>query len=174
MNMKFPSLLTVFACLILFGFGELGGAILGGSPEKIKSYATERAKNFPDVHGFVGIEDIDRTIMEKVSSMVLARLHTFHLHSHGVGILSFLLFLIVANSGFSDRLIIVINILIGIGMLYPFGWISMMFTIPAMGGEAALNIAEKFFFMPFGGSLIIAIWILIFLYGIKVVRHFGK
>jgi len=148
MNMKFPSLLTVFACLILFGFGELGGAILGGSPEKIKSYATERAKNFPDVHGFVGIEDIDRTIMEKVS--------------------------IVANSGFSDRLIIVINILIGIGMLYPFGWISMMFTIPAMGGEAALNIAEKFFFMPFGGSLIIAIWILIFLYGIKVVRHFGK
>ena len=172
--MKFPSLLTVFACLILFGLGELGGAVLGGSPDKIKNYAVERAKNFPDVHGTVGIEDIDRTILDKVSSMVLARLHTFHLHAHGVGILSFLLFLIVANSGFSNKFLIGINILIGIGMLYPFGWISMMFTIPAMGSEAALNVAEKFFFMPFGGSLIIAIWLLIFLYGIKVKRQFGK
>ena len=121
MTVKLPSVLTIFACLILFGLGELGGAVLGGSPDKIKNYAIERAKNFPEVHGIVGIEDIDRTILEKVSSMVLARLHTFHLHAHGVGILSFLLFFIAANSGFSNRLLIIINILVGIGMLYPFG-----------------------------------------------------
>ena len=81
--------------------GETAGALLGGFPDPIQNFASEKASVRPDIHGLSGIEDIDRTILAKVSSETLSRLHTFHLHGHGIGLLAFVLFTIIFHAGFS-------------------------------------------------------------------------
>ncbi len=162
MNVKLPPALLVLACLLLFGFAELGGAILGGAPEPIKEFAEQQTKLHPDAHGLTGIEDIDRTIVAKVSSTTLARLHTFHLHSHGIGMLAFILFLVIYNVEFSQRQKKILTTLVCLGMFYPFGWLALMFTIPLLGITPATKLVEKIFFMPFGLGMVLAIWLVIF------------
>jgi len=174
MALKLPPLMAVFACLILFGLGELAGATLGAFPNEIKSFTTERAKTHPEVHGLVGIEDIDRTILAKVSSETLSRLHTFHLHGHGVGLLTFVLFIIISSAGFSLSVKRILYTFTGLGMLYPFGWLTMMFLLPLKGSQASFKLVEKMFFMPFGGAMILAIWLLIFFFGFEIFKQLRK
>ncbi len=170
-HFRLPPVPAVFACLVLFALAELGGAIMGGAPERIKDFAIERAKEHPEVHGLTGIEDIDRTILVKVSSKALSRLHTFHLHSHGVGLLSFVLFTIIINSHFSSMVEKTLNLLTAVGMFYPFGWLFLMFTIPVVGEQDALGFAEKYFFMPFGGGMLLAVWLLLLFYLIRIINN---
>ena len=172
MALKSPPMWAILACLLLFGFGELAGALLGGFPAPIQNFASERAMVRPDVHGLTGIEDIDRTIIAKVSSETLSRLHTFHLHAHGVGLLTFVLFLVIANAPFSVGRRRILYSLCGLGMLYPFGWLTLMLAIPFLGIEPALRLAERLFFMPLGSALLLAIWILIFFYVSQLVNQF--
>jgi len=40
---RLPPPLVVFFCLLLFGFGELGGALLGGYPQPIMNWARHQA-----------------------------------------------------------------------------------------------------------------------------------
>ena len=174
MTLKSPPPLAIFACLVLFGFGELAGALLGGYPTPIQNFAAEKAKARPEIHGLTGIEDIDRTILAKVSSETLSRLHTFHLHGHGIGLLTFVLFTVIANVGFSPRLKKVLMVLICLGMIYPFGWLTLMLTLPFLGTEGAFQIAEKLFFMPFGTSLLLVIWLMIFFYGVEILKSYKK
>jgi len=172
--LKSPSPILIFACLLLFGMGELAGAMLGRIPEQIQSLATEKARNQPEVHGLTGLEDIDRTILAKVSSEVLSRLHTFHLHGHGVGLLAFVLVIIIFNAGFHPWVKNTLIALTSLGMLYPFGWLTLMLGIPFLGAERALRLAEKTFFIPFGTSLLLAIWLAIFFKGLEVLKYYRK
>ena len=174
MTMKIPSPLIIFACLILFGMGELAGAMLGGFSSQIQNIAAEEAMARPGVHGLTGIEDIDRTIIGKVSSEVLSRLHTFHLHGHGVGLLAFVLFTVIFNAGFSSLVKRLLILLTALGMLYPFGWLAFMLAIPFLGTEGAFQFVESFFFIPFGSSMLLAIWLTIFFYGCGVLKSFKR
>jgi len=145
MTLKSPSPFYIFACLLLFGMGELAGAMLGGISGQIQSIAAEKAGAHPAVHGLTGLEDIDRTILARVSSDVLTRFHTFHLHGHGVGLLTFVLFIIIFNAGFHPRVKKTLIALTTLGMLYPFGWLTFMIAIPVLGAEEALRLAESKF-----------------------------
>lgn len=169
-----PPPILIFFCLLLFGTGELAGALLGAFSLPIQDFAAKKAKARPEVHGLVGIEDIDRTIIAKVSSETVSRLHTFHLHGHGVGLLTFILFMVIFNAGFSQRRIRILTILTLAGMLYPFGWLTLMLMIPFLGIEAAFRLTEKLFFMPFGSALLISIWMIILFYGINLMTSLKK
>ena len=59
-------------------------------------------------------------------------------------------------------------------MLYPFGWLTLMLTIPFLGMETAFTLSEILFFMPFGSALLLAIWLLILFYGLEVLRNYQK
>src|SRR3990172_12470860 len=149
---KLPPPLVVFFCLLLFGFGELAGALLGGYPQPVMNWARQQAMAHPDVHGLAGIADIDRTILEGIGSEVLARVHTFHLHSHGLALVVFLLSFIVVNAGFTDRVKRVLTAALCAGLAYPFGWLTMALAIPVLGKSGAFRLAERWFFIPFGGG----------------------
>ena len=174
MTMKIPSPLIIFACLLLFGVGELAGALLGGFSSHIQNFAAEETMARPGVHGLTGIADIDRTIIAKVSSEVLSRLHTFHLHGHGVGLLAFVLFTVIFNAGFSSLVKRTLILLTALGMLYPFGWLAFMLTIPFLGTEGALRLIESLFFVPFGSSMLLAIWLTIFFYGLGILKSYKE
>jgi hypothetical protein len=154
----------------LFGFGETAGAALGGLPQPIMQTARTYALARPDVHGLAGVPDIDRAILEGVESEVLARVHTFHLHGHGLAIVVFLLTFIVANVGFSPRVKTLLTGLTCIGLLYPFGWLAMALAVPVVGKAAAFRFAERAFFIPFGGLFLLGVWLIVVSYTIHLAK----
>lgn len=159
---KAPSFWVTLACLLLLGLGEIAGTILGYG-ENVKTIVNPIIRANPEVHGLLGVEDIDRTIVEKMSSEVVARIHTFHLHGHGLGIVVFLISLVITNAGLSERQKRVLTFLIALGLVYPFGWLSIALGLPALGHIQAMNLAEYIFFIPFGGAFLLALWIFLFL-----------
>lgn len=166
---RLPSPWIIFFCLLLFGFAELAGALLGGYPQQIKNAIGQSAMNHPEVHGLVGVDDIDRAILNGIEGEALARVHTFHLHSHGLALVVFLLNLIIANMGLSLRVRTILRGVTCLGLLYPFGWLMIVVTLPSYGKAGAFRLAEKLFFIPFGGIFLLAVWILILFYLIRVI-----
>ncbi|MFZ5875080.1 MAG: hypothetical protein ACOYXU_01605 [Nitrospirota bacterium] len=169
-GLRLPSPWVILACLVLFGFGETAGAALGGFPQPIMQTARTQALARPDVHGLAGVPDIDRAILEGVESEVLARVHTFHLHGHGLAIVVFVLTFIVTNVGFAPRVTALLTALTCVGLLYPFGWLAMALAVPVVGKTDAFRLAERGFFIPFGGTFLLAVWLIIVVYALHVLR----
>jgi hypothetical protein len=169
-GLRLPSPWVILACLVLFGLGETAGAALGGLPQPIMEIAGALTVSRPDVHGLSGVPDIDRAIIEGVETEVLARVHTFHLHGHGLAIVVFLLTFIVTNAGFSPWVRTLLTTLTCLGLLYPFGWLTMALAVPVVGKAQAFQLAERAFFMPFGGAFLLGVWLIIFAYAVHVVR----
>jgi hypothetical protein len=161
---RLPPSWVVFLCLLLFGLGELAGALLGGYPQPIMDWARKQAVNHPEVHGIVGVPDIDRAILEGIGTEALSRVHTFHLHAHGLALVVFVLSLIIANMNLLARTQKIMTGLVCLGLLYPFGWLTIVFALPIFGKSEAFRLAEDMLFIPFGGGFLAAVWLLIFLY----------
>lgn len=172
--LKKPYPLTTLVCLMLFGLAEMAGAILGGYPQQVKETANRIAQEHPAAHGLVGVQDIDRVIMDRVSTEVLARLHTFHLHGHGLAIVVFIISLIVINLEIPERYKKLLTILTSLGLLYPFGWLFFTILIPYLGKQTAFHLAEKIFFVPFGGIFFLAICGTILFALMDTIRSFRK
>jgi hypothetical protein len=169
--LKAPPGLGILACLVLFGFGELSGALQGGYRQEIRQYAIASAQAHPAVHQLTGVEDIDQVLLERVADRSLARVHTFHLHSHGLGLVTIILLTILANTGFSPRTKTVLSVWVSLGLLYPFGWLALAWTLPALGEAAAFRLAERVFFIPFGGAYLLAVGAVIILYAADLMRR---
>ncbi|MEK7307318.1 MAG: hypothetical protein AAB014_06735 [Nitrospirota bacterium] len=170
--LKKPYPLTILACLILFGLAEMAGAILGGYPQQVKEIATGIIQSHPSVHGLIGVKDIDMVIIDKTSTEVLARLHTFHLHGHGLAIVIFIISLIIINFDTSDRYKKTLTILLSMGLIYPFGWLFFTILIPFLGRQNSFSLAEKIFFMPFGGLFFLSILVSIVFALTEVIKSF--
>jgi hypothetical protein len=163
-TLKAPSAWGVLACLLLFGWGELTGAVQGGFRTQILATVVEAAKAHPSVHQLTGLSDVDETILEGVAQEVLARLHTFHVHAHGVALVTLVLVTVIANMQLANWLRALLVGWTALGLLYPFGWLAVALALPAQGKAAAFAFAERWFFIPFGGLYLTAIGTLIVLY----------
>jgi hypothetical protein len=169
--LKAPPGLGILACLVLFGFGELSGTLQGGYRQEIRQYAIAMAQAHPTVHQLTGLEDIDQVILERVADRSLARVHTFHLHSHGLGLVTVVLLTILANTGFSPRTRTALSLWVSLGLIYPFGWLTLAWTLPSLGETAAFQLAERYFFIPFGGAYLLAVGVVIVLYAADLLRR---
>jgi hypothetical protein len=167
---KAPPAPAVFACLLLFGWAELTGALQGGFRTQILASAAEAAKDYPAVHQLTGLSDVDQSIVEGIAQEVLARLHTFHTHAHGVALVTLALVTVIANMAVADRLRVVLMGWTALGLLYPFGWLAVALALPGHGKTAAYAMAERWFFIPFGGLYLLAVGTLIVLYAWQLLR----
>lgn len=171
---KAPPALAVLACLLLFGWGELSGALQGGFRTQILATAAEAAKDHPDAHQLTGLGDVDQTIVEGIAQEVLARLHTFHNHAHGLALVTLALVTIIANLERVERFRALLAGWTMMGLLYPFGWLTVALALPAYGKSAAYAMAERWFFIPFGGLYLSAVGTLIALYAWQLVQRTVK
>jgi hypothetical protein len=161
---RLPPPWIIFLCLLLFGLGELAGALLGGYPQQIMDFTRKQAMAYPDVHGLVGVADIDRAVLEGVGTEALARVHTFHLHAHGLALVVFVLSLLIVNMNLAVWTRRTLYAMVCLGLLYPFGWLTIVLALPYYGKSEAFRLTEGMFFIPFGGGFLVAVWLLIFLY----------
>lgn len=167
---KAPPMLAVFACLTVFGWGELTGALQGGFRNQILATAAEAAKAHPETHQLTGLSDVDQTIVEGIAQETLARLHLFHTHTHGLALVTLVLVTVIANMELTVRLRTVLTGWTALGLLYPFGWLTLALALPSHGKGDAFALAERWFFIPFGGLYLLAIGTLIALYARQLLQ----
>jgi hypothetical protein len=152
-----PPFHAMAVSLVMFAVGALTGGILVSFQDVFYAAARRQIIRRPEIHGFAGTEVIDQGRIAEVADQANTALRLLHTHTIGLGVLILLTTLIIANLPFSHRLQSVLCALVSLGAVYPIGWAVMAWLIPITGVEALRNPMEWFFFVPFGGSLIVGL-----------------
>jgi hypothetical protein len=152
-----PPVYAMAASLMLFAAGGLSGIVLSSLQDVFYAAARREIVRRPEVHGFAGTEVIDQARIAEVADQANTALRLLHTHTIGLGALILLAALIIANLPITPRMQSLLTALVSLGAVYPLGWAVLAWFIPITGVEPLRNIMEWFFFIPFGGSLIIGL-----------------
>jgi hypothetical protein len=153
-----PPVHAMAVSLAMFAAGALSGAVLVSFQEMFYAAARREIIRRPEVHGFAGTEAIDQGRIAEVADQANTALRLFHTHTLAIGALILLTTLIIVNLPIAPRLQSLLCALVSLGGVYPLGWALVAWLIPITGVEPLRNVMEWFFFVPFGGSLIVGLF----------------
>ena len=113
--------------LVLLGlaFGIALGVAFGVNEDVFKDFVAQGIAAHPDIHDAKSQDKIWRYAQRA------------HFHSTGIAAFSIGLLLLVSLSTISHKLKKTTSVLIGLGALYPFAWLTMFLLAPSMGRSAA-------------------------------------
>jgi hypothetical protein len=119
--------IKVGLALVLFGlaFGIAMGIGFGLNEDAFKDFVAAGIEANAAVHDAQSQDKIWRYAQRA------------HFHATGIAAFSIGLLLLVSLSSLGQKLKKVTAVLIGLGFLYPFGWLSMFFLAPSIGRSAA-------------------------------------
>ena len=132
--------------IVLFGlaFGIALSIGFGLNEDAFKDFIAEGIAAHPAVH--------DAKSQDKVWRYA----QRAHFHSTGIAAFSIGLLLLVSISNLSQKLKKSTSVLIGLGSLYPFSWLTMFLLAPSIGRSAAHShiVTELFTYVGVGGLVI--------------------
>ena len=138
--------------LVLFGlaFGIALGVGFGIYEDVFKDFVAEGIAAHPDVHDAKSQDKIWRYAQRA------------HFHATGIAAFSIGLLFLVSVSDMGRSLKKGTSVLIGLGFLYPYAWLTMFFLAPSIGRSAAhSHIVTELFTYIGVGSLVIGFLILV-------------
>ena len=168
---RLPPVASLLAAVLLIGCAEVGGASMVRFKLELTRWARGVMLARPATHGFVGVRDVDESIVDEALVKFDAGLRLFHMHAEGMGVIIILAAMIATTlvSGPALRRAIVALITVG-GAGYPFGYLLWSALIPYRGVERGKALAEWFVWIPFGTAAIVALWLLAVALAVKLVR----
>jgi len=165
---RLPPLAAVLVAVVLIVCAEAGGASMVRFRVELTRWARGVMLAHPEVHGLVGVRDVDERILDEALVKFDAGLRLFHLHAEGMGLVILATTAVAATLARGRRVRgVMIVLLTAGGAGYPLGYLLWSWLIPYHGIERGKSIAEWFVWMPFGGATIVALW---WLAGLVVLR----
>jgi len=165
---RLPPLAAVLVAVVLIVCAEAGGASMVRFKVELTRWARGVMLAHPEVHGLVGVRDVDERILDEALVKFDAGLRLFHLHAEGMGLMILATTAVAATLARGRRVRgVMIALLTAGGAGYPLGYLLWSWLIPHHGIERGKSIAEWFVWMPFGGAMIVALW---WLAGLVVLR----
>ncbi|MGH7355577.1 MAG: hypothetical protein ACRELS_13500, partial [Candidatus Rokuibacteriota bacterium] len=159
---RVPPTWVLLAAVTLIACAEVGGASMVQFKLTLTRWARDAMLARPAVHNLVGVRDVDEQILDEALTRLDGGLRLFHLHAEGMGTVIILTTMVATTLVASDALRRAIVVLATVGGgIYPFGYLLWSALIPFLGVEAAKRIAEWLVWIPFGGSAIVAMWLLV-------------
>ena len=139
-NVKFGLALVLIG--LVFGIGL--GIGFGANEDVFKEYIAQGIAANPDVHDTKSQDKIWRYAQRA------------HFHATGIAAFSIGLLILITNSSLSTWLKKITSVLIGLGSLYPMGWLSMFLLAPSIGRDSAHShiVTESFVYLGVGGLVI--------------------
>jgi hypothetical protein len=166
---------VILAAAVLITLSEFGGASMARFKPEIAAFATARILERPQVHGLVGLADVDAEALELALVKLDGGLRLFHLHGEGMGLMIFGVGLVVASLVARARFRAVLYGLSTVGgFAFPFGYLLGSALIPFVGVDPARTISAAAVLIPSGGLALIALWALTVLLGRDLVRGGGR
>ena len=165
---RLPPLAAVLVAVVLIVCAEAGGASMVRFRVELTRWARGVMLAHPEVHGLVGVRDVDERILDEALVKFDAGLRLFHLHAEGMGLVILATTTVAATLARGRRVRgVMIALLTAGGAGYPLGYLLWSWLIPYHGIERGKSIAEWFVWMPFGGATLVALW---WLAGLVVLR----
>ncbi len=134
--------LALVMCGLLFGIGL--GITFGINEEMFEHYIAQGIAVHPELHDANSPEKIWRYAQRA------------HFHATGIAAFSIGLLLLVSASNLKQSLKPITAILISLGSLYPFAWLTMFIVAPSIGRKAAHThpVTELLTYIGVGGLLL--------------------
>src|SRR5436190_17644071 len=165
---RLPPVPVLLSAVVLIVCAEAGGASMVRFKVELTRWARGVMLAHPEVHGLVGVRDVDERILDEALVKFDAGLRLFHLHAEGMGLVILATTAVAATLARGRRVRgVMIVLLTAGGAGYPLGYLLWSWLIPYHGIERGKSIAEWFVWMPFGGATIVALW---WLAGLVVLR----
>ena len=155
---RLPPRGALLAAVVLLLVAELGGASMSRYKLELARWARAGMLAHADVHGLVGVRDVDERTLDEALFRFDAGLRLFHMHAEGMALVviaSTTVVTTLARSTLPRRALIILLTVGGVG--YPLGYLIWSGLIPAYGVERSKAIAEWLVWIPFGGATILAL-----------------
>ena len=166
-----PGLGVLLVAVLLIASAEVGGGVMARFKLELARWVRGAMVARAEVHGLVGVRDVDEQILDEALVKFDAGLRLFHMHAEGMGLV------IIATTTVATTLVasptarrVMVTLLTAGGAGYPLGYLLWSALIPYYGIESGKALAEWLCWIPFGGATIIATWWLAALLALRLVR----
>jgi len=149
-----PPLLVVLVAVVLIALGETGGAVMSQLRPSIERYATARIEANRQVHGLTGSPEYDDEIRARATYGAEAGLSFFHTHAEGLGLILFFTSTLVASVVPSRRYRTLLYRLLGLGALFPLGYVFYGIAVLESGRDRGIDLAERWVLTLFGSLVL--------------------
>jgi hypothetical protein len=166
-----PPVSLVLASLVLLILAEVAGASMVKFKDSIERANRQRVEARADVHGLVGVRQVDGEIVDRALARADFALRLFHLHAEGMGLVIFaggmMIRAFLASPSLSTALYAMLT---GGAFVYPFGYLAWSVMIPGLGLDRSKDLAEYLVWIPFGGAALLATGIIAAVLTLDLVR----
>ena len=166
-----PPLPALLVAIVLIAIAEMGGGAMVRFKLDLARWVRAAMLARAEVHGLVGVRDVDEQILDEALVKFDAGLRLFHMHAEGMGLV------IVATTTVAATLVAstrsrraIVTLLTAGGTGYPLGYLVWSALIPYYGIERGKTLAEWLCWIPFGGATILAMWWLAGLVAARMLR----
>jgi hypothetical protein len=173
---RLPPIPVLLVAVMLIACAEVGGAAMAQFKLELARWARGTMLARSQVHGLVGVRDVDEQILDEALVKFDAGLRLFHLHAEGLGTIIIVATMVTASlvaRPVLRRAILVLITAGGVG--YPFGYLLWSGLIPFHGIARGKAIVEWLVWIPFGSAAIVAMWLLVGALAVQVIQPvFGR
>jgi hypothetical protein len=154
-----PGRFIVLLSAVLIMVAELAGASIGRFRPGIDAYVTARAMERPDVHGLVGLMDVDKEILDELRVKHDSALRLFHLHAQGLGLILFAVALVTKTLVRRRWMHRTLDAILTVGAFgFCMGYLVWAATLPFLGLGESRAIAVRVALVPAGALLLLGLW----------------
>jgi hypothetical protein len=156
-SVKRPPLIVVFVAILLIALGETAGAVMSRLRPQLVTYARARIAANAQAHGLAGSAEYDAEVIARTVYVTEAGLSFFHTHCQGLGPVVLFAGTVVATAVHWRRARGVLYLLLGMGGLFPVGYLVYSLAALELGRDAGVELAERYVLTPLGSAAILAL-----------------
>jgi len=156
-----PPLSVVFVATLVLALGETAGALMSQFGAQTERWARARVAANAPAHGLTGAAEYDTEVTDRAVFTAEAGLSFLHVHAQGLPVIVLLAATIIATLVSSRRARTVLYALLGVGVLFPLGYLVYGLAVLERGRDAGLALAERWVLMPLGSAVIVALFALV-------------
>jgi hypothetical protein len=155
--MRRPPLLVVFVAVLVLALGETAGAFLSLLRPPTQRYALARIAANASAHGLTGAAEYDDEIRDRTVFAAEAGVSFLHTHAEGLPTVVLVAATLVATTVPWRRARAGLYALLGVGTLFPLGWLVYALAVLERGREAGVELAETWVLAPLGSAVVLAL-----------------
>jgi len=154
---KRPPLAVVFVAVLLLALGETAGAAMSQLRAPLQRWAGARVDANPAAHGLAGSAEYDDEIRARTIFLTEAGLSFFHTHAEGLGLIVFFASTLVASAVGGRRTRGALYLPLGVGGLFPLGYLVYSAAVLELGRDAGVELAERWVLTALGSLAIVGL-----------------
>ncbi|MGH7279559.1 MAG: hypothetical protein ACREJG_12860 [Candidatus Rokuibacteriota bacterium] len=152
-----PPLVVVFMTVLMVALGATAGAVMSQLRPETERYARDRIAANADAHGLISDAEYDDEVIRRAVFTAEAGLSFLHTHAEGLGPLILLASTLTATLVRWRLARGALHALLGVGVLFPLGYLVYALAVLERGRDAGLELAEWYVLTPLGSAAIVGL-----------------